>query len=775
MNKSFLESFPIWPHVPEICNQLQSSSSHFLVLTAETGAGKSTVLPAGLLENFDKKILITEPRRLAVIGAANRVASLLDEECGQTVGYKIHLEKKTSNKTRLEFVTEAIMVKQLQQDPFLEDVNLVVIDEFHERTIHTDLILAFLKEAVESRDDLFVIIMSATINSEKLQQFLDCPVLQIPGRKFPVQIEYKSETTLEKAVISNVTPGQTILAFIPSLQDIKKSYEILSEHFKNDDSVQILMLHSSVSFDEQKQALIPSPKNICRIILSSAIAETSLTVPGVSLVIDSGLSRVNKINLHTGMQTLVTERETQFSAEQRCGRAGREKEGRCIRLWNKEEKLLKELNPEILRCDLGPVILECAQRGIAGIEQMQWLDCPPKTSWNSSLALLQQLDLISSSKTITPLGSLALHLPLDFRLSLVAIKGFDFKSKKLSSLAQQLICKYGFPNQSKSKTSIFIQDLEHRLEKYGSEELFKNDNSIPLILFGFFDRLGKKCDSFNEGQVEYQFASGRKAVLQKDGGNPPQWIVCPNILGTSTKAIIFDYETISPEEIQNFINKKAEEREHSFFKNGKISKVKELCLGKIVLKSVSLPVSQDDYANAWISEIQEKGFSSLPADEKCHNLLLRCQLFRNSDIIQDLEQNACEWLLPFLSGKSNLDSKTLFDALYWYLDGSLIDQKVPNTMILENGTKCKILYEKYKQDDKEIIKPVIEIIIQRAFGCKKIPEICGQKVLIRLLSPASRPLQITEDLEGFWSGAWKEICKEMKGRYPKHDWSWTGD
>lgn len=774
INTDELSQFPVWSHVQDICSELKTSPSRFLVLTAETGAGKSTILPLGLFSAFQKKIVITQPRRLAVLGNASRVASLLKEDCGKTCGYKVHLDKKVSTETKIEFLTEAIMVKQLQEDPSLDDISVVIIDEFHERSIHTDLILAFLKETMEIRDDLYVIIMSATMNTNELQGFLNCPVMEIPGRMYPVQIEYKPETSMENAILSNINSGQTILAFIPSLKEINKTYEILNTEFSHRTDIQLCKLHSSISLDEQREVLKPAQNNICRVILSSAIAETSLTVPGVTLVIDSGLSRINKIHLATGMETLVTQKETMFSAQQRCGRAGRMQSGRCIRLWNKEDKLAEQLNPEILRCDLAPVILECAERGISSLDQIQWLNSPSKSAWDSATKFLKQINCLNDQNKITVFGQQVLKLPLEIRLACVAIKAFDFKTKHFSESTKQLILKYSsYKDSSSALKEKFIQDLEKRLSQSQTKEIFNSEDNIPLILYGYTDRLGKKCQQYENQQIEYQFPSGRKAVLQNSNGNPPEWIVCPQMLAGDSKGIIFEYEPVSQASIKDWLEKHTETYNNSYFKDGKIQKFQEERFGQIVLKSVKQNATQEDYSQAWINEIKNKGLSCLPLNEKINNLLLRAQAVQKNDVESELKENPEEWLLPFIGGKTNLDSETVYNSLYWYLNGSEIDKQAPNQIILENGNKCKVIYEKQTTADGNIIiKPQIQIIIQRIFGCRKIEKICGETVLLKLLSPASRPLQITEDLEGFWDGAWPEICKEMKGRYPKHNWDY---
>ena len=414
-NSKELSQFPITPYLEQICDALKNSPSRFLILTAETAAGKSTVLPLALLQNFSGKILMTEPRRIAVLGVANRLGELAScGEGGNPVGYKIHLESKITSDTRLEVVTEAILVRQLQSDPALEDYNVVVLDEFHERSVNTDLALAFLKEAMQLRDDLFVVIMSATIDTERLQKYLgefsEVPVFSVPGRQFPVRVMYEPEKSVVGAVREALRASRegNILVFLPGIADIRKAQEALIEtgDYDADSDIELCVLHSSVSLEEQKRVIKPPREGESakrRVILSSAIAETSLTVPGVTTVIDSGLARINRMDLNTGMEKLSTEVESEFSAEQRKGRAGRICEGTCIRLWDEHDPRVKELAPEILRTDLVPVVLECSERGVYSVDGIDWLDSPSKAAWHvfSMEADRQCLVSYSDGETMT--------------------------------------------------------------------------------------------------------------------------------------------------------------------------------------------------------------------------------------------------------------------------------------------------------------------------------------------------------------------------------------
>lgn len=783
-----IQKFPITPYLEQICDTLKKSPSHFLVLTAETAAGKSTVLPLALLEHFSGKIIMTEPRRIAVLGVANRVGELTEKP--KEVGYKIHLESRITCETRLEVVTEAILVRQLQSDPALEDYNVVVLDEFHERSVNTDLALAFLKEAMQLRDDLFVVIMSATIDTKKLQRWLslpkppeEVPVISIPGRQFAVNVVYEPEKSIVSAVRQGIRyagDSGNILIFLPGISDIRKAQEALLEtnEFSDDSENELCILHSSISLEEQKFIISPAiPDGKRRVILSTSIAETSLTVPGVNVVIDSGLARVNRMDINTGMEKLTTEKESEFSAEQRKGRAGRLCEGTCIRLWEKHDVRVKDFPPEILRADLVPLVLECSERGIYSVEGIDWLDSPSVAAWTESVRLLQQLSMIKKDGRITEKGKAALTLGIHPRLAGIALMAFDKSAGKLSREGQELLIK--FSSYSRSSVELqkrFIIDLERRLKGCICKDSQEDSEYDFLILSGYPDRLAKRTSEAGVEPAEYKFAGGRQARLYNR--NAPLWLCAPDVTAGDKEAVIFDLVELEEPKINEFLEKHSEIRQICSFTQRTLQKFEVKCFGEIVLSSKKIALSEGDYEQAWLTEIKEKGIDCLPFDAKCESLLLRAEFIEQQNL-QDSEKeedihnnlysrlklNANEWLTPFLGGKNTLTASTVYDALYWYLEGAEIDRFAPEILTLENGRRCKVKYEKLA-----VIQPVIEIIIQRIFGCFQTPKIYGKKVLLRLLSPASRPLQVTDDLEHFWTGAWVEISKKMKGRYPKHNW-----
>ncbi len=821
-----LSSLPISSFLNEICLNLKSSESRFLVLTAETAAGKSTAVPVALLEHFDGKILMLEPRRLAASAIADRVSDLLGESTGGTVGYRLHLESKVSEKTRLEVITEAILTRRLQSDPLLEDVNVIVLDEFHERSVHSDLALAFLKETMLLRDDLFVIVMSATIDHRMIAEYLGtaenpAPVMQIPGRQFPVEIEYRPNVSVAQAIYDEIVSqgcgagasgrqdGNSILAFLPGIYEIRKTKTELENLLSNADfDTEILILHSSVSISEQRKVLCPGDGSR-RVILSSAIAETSLTVPGVTIVVDSGLCRVNKMNVALGMEHLVTENESMFSAQQRSGRAGRVASGKCIRLWGEHDVRLEQNPPEILRADLTQLVLECNQWGAGEIEKLDWLTPPSKSAWGAAKFLLENLDCIKAEKDsngiettkITEKGKAVLRLGLHPRLACVALAGGEDAVLPFSEYADaNLERQKAFLNDLKRRLSS-IKDLNgFELNRISSCE--SKNPRMNFLLAGFPDRLARKSPETraNAERAEYQFPSGRKAFLSWELlrshslSSFPTWLVAPEVDAGERIGKIYSFEALGDDVAENFlfshctttIKREFANSEIKDFKKGNFSiKKREItAYSELIIKEKNLPASESDFSSAVCMMISEKGLFSLPFDshwrEKIENFLLRMEFFARkanlseSDRLNLLEKydqlakKTTDWLSPFITNQK-IDGETVFNALHWYLDGDEVDRKVPNQIVLANGRKRNVTYEK-KADGT--IQPSVEIIIQQIFGCFETPKILGVPVLLKLLSPASRPLQITDDLEHFWSGAWVEICKEMKGRYPKHNWDY---
>lgn len=813
-----LESLLVFPFLDDIAFALRNSESRFLVVTAETAAGKSTGIPLALLESFSGKILMTEPRRLAVTAVASRIAALLGEDTGETVGYRLRFESHVSKNTRLEVVTDAILTRKLQNEPALDGVSVVILDEFHERSVHTDLTLAFLKEIMQLRDDLFVLVMSATIDLERVAAFLGgeepAPVVVVPGRRFPVEIEYRSPVSLIKNVqkaafypgaacmaevcaatvmselfgSADAASGEgTVLVFLPGIADIRKCCQILKESGA-EEKAEILMLHSSVPFDLQRKVLSPVDSGRRRVVVSSAVAETSLTVPDVTVVVDSGLARVNRFDARSGMERLVTETESVFSAEQRAGRAGRMKPGRCIRLWAQSDARLASFPPEICRADLLPVVLECALWGCTNVDALAWLDMPSAGSWQAAVDLLQYMDCLDFKGAITQKGKAALSLGVHPRIACVALGN--------NKNAVDIAVKYAVADASSSEEARRLKsDLSRRISKVNPSVMGKKDtgciSDAMSLLSGFPDRIAR-----SEGGGLYQFPSGRKATLSEQDCNLlatfPKWIVAPDTDAGERTGKIFSWEPLDEATVEKWLASRVRvDLEVVFEEIGrgsrKVRKTEYSRYGRLTISSRRIEPDASDTAAAVCSSIRSSGLESLPWSMQSRLLVLRARFqaenttggfhssggecpsalerYSDSALLASLE----DWLLPFLPATGNVTAKILEDALFWHCGGASLDSKAPLIISLPNGKKRKLTYEVIAGK----VEPVLEVIVQDMFGCAETPLVSGTPVLLRLLSPARRPLQVTRDLAGFWRNTWPEVCREMKGRYPKHDWSFT--
>ena len=792
--RSLLEGLPIYPHLDSIADALRSSPSRFLVLTAETAAGKSTAVPVALLERFPGSIVMLEPRRVATVAVASRIAEILGEEVGRRAGYRLHLESKVSRETRIEVITEAILTRRLQRDPALEGVSVVILDEFHERSVHADLALAFLRESVALRDDLYVIVMSATIDTERIAAFLEAPVVSVPGRRWPVGIEYAPRETrrdgriepVDEAMAAAITRElygdgpRGILAFLPGIAEIRRTERLLAGA-----PCEILALHSTIPLAEQRRVLAEPAPDGRRVILSSSIAETSLTVPGVSVVVDSGLARIGKIDVRTGMYALETGSESVFSAEQRAGRAGRLGPGRCVRLWAERDVRVSDPAPEILRTDLIAVVLECAAWGVSDIDGIAWLTRPSEAAWTQARALLTWMGAIDGSGRVTKTGKALVSLGTHPRIAAVALSG-----------GLDLAARYSRFSGNPREQARFSEDIARRVDRarkdFGvtPDAFFPETIRIPPggdaggampLLAGFPDRIA--C---HVADGAYRFPSGRIASLHREERNAtaryPKWIVAPEVDSGEREGLIRSFETLDEALATAWLDAHATTVTRIAFADGKYSqgsKVKKTetrAYGKIVLSERPLSPGPGDVANAVVAAIREEGLAVLPWNEASTRFLSRarlCAKAHRGDGSRDLSDRALlasleDWLVPFVPSDGRIDGQGLLDALRYLADGQRVDREVPERITLANGVSRPLVFEELVPGEGPI--PILEIRIQELFGCPDTPRVLGMPVLMRLLSPARRPLQVTSDLAGFWKNTWVEVRKEMKGRYPKHKW-----
>lgn len=766
-----MSELPIVSHLERIVDGLSASQSGFFILTGETGSGKSTHVPQALAARFSGKILMLEPRRVAALAIAMRVSELIGEEVGNTVGYRVRYDTKVGKSTRVEILTDAILTRMIQEDPGLTGVSAVILDEFHERSVHLDLAFALLRETLLLRPDLRVLIMSASIDTDALSAELSCPVYSVSGRTYPVDVSYDPPRrlgngrveSLEEAMARSIVRelsghSGSLLAFLPGLREIKQVSSRLS---RMGASFPLYILHGSVPFEEQRRVLTETDSQ--RVILSSAIAETSLTVPGIEVVIDSGVTRRSRYDPLTGLSALETCAESEFSARQRAGRAGRTGPGRCVRLWGESEPLPREVSPEITRSDLAPVVLECALWGVTSHNSLAWLTQPPESAWKAATRLLRWIGAIDAEGRATARGRLIASLGAHPRIAAVALAG----GADLASLVS------GEQEQDRERLK---KDLERRLGRSAP-----NRKDVPsqamAILSGYPDRLARITD---EGQ--YLFPSGRRAALRESLAAPKsaEWIVATDVDANDRVGTIHSFIPIDAKEAERFARERAERSVELWCAAGiwkpdsPLRKREVLSYGTITLTVRPVETDPGECAGFVCERVREQTLEALPWTDSARQFLARAAFARKGGHIErDPDANSLlssleSWLTPFLGPDGTITGDAFLDALRWHLDGPRVDSLVPSRLSLPGGIARALVYDTIDPGEGPI--PILETRVQDLYGVHSHPRVLGVPVLIRMLSPARRPIHVTRDLEGFWGGTWAEVRKDMKGRYPKHDW-----
>ncbi len=759
-----LEQLPIFSFLENIADTLLSSTSRFLVLTAETAAGKSTAVPLIFLDKLPGKILMLEPRRVAALAIAERLSELLGQNCGETVGYRMRMDSRVSECTRLEVITEALLTRRIQGDPGLSGVSLVILDEFHERSVQGDLALALLREVASLRDDLYVLIMSATIDTDQLSQFLSAPVLTVPGRTWPVEIAYDGSLTVPNAVMRELERGPgDLLVFLPGLFEIRSAERTLGDLIGSD--VELLVLHSSVSLSDQR-AVLHGSGNKRRVILSSAIAETSLTVPGVTVVIDSGLSRISRFDVRTGMDRLVTVPESVFSATQRAGRAGRTAPGRALRLWDAHDRRPDSLSTEIERTDIIPLVLDCALWGVTRYDGLQWLTPPQEAAWEQAVGILHWMGALDNERRITSRGRTMLNLGVHPRLAAVALTGE----------IELAVAHAGYSENSREKER-FRADLQRRLQREGHkvQQLKTGPGERAMaLLSGFPDRL-----ALHRGDGVYQFPSGRLAALpttdRRSVAVLPRWIVATEVDAGEREGRIRTFSELDTMLCEQWLSDKLERKTEITMNGPAAVKTERYYYDRLIVSERRLKVETADRAAALCALLRRDGLKLIFEEKTVQSFLQRARFYWHGKKDNPVSENNLlasleEWLVPFLdsSGNGLPEAQTVLQALRYRCDGTMLDGEVPSRITLANGLSRPLEYQEFSADEGPV--PVLETRVQDLFGCPETPRVHGRPVLLRLLSPARRPLQITSDLQGFWKNSWSEVVKEMKGRYPRHDW-----
>ncbi|MFC3189498.1 ATP-dependent helicase HrpB [Pseudocitrobacter faecalis] len=792
-----MSQLPVAAVLPDLLSALANAPA--VLLNAPTGAGKSTWLPLQILRegNISGRVILLEPRRLAARNVAQRLAELLGEKPGETVGYRMRAETCVGPATRLEVVTEGILTRMIQHDPELSGVGLVILDEFHERSLQADLALALLLDVQQGlRDDLKLLIMSATLDNDKLQRLLpDAPVIISEGRAFPVERRYQTlpahqrfdeAVAIATAELLRAEPG-SLLLFLPGVGEIQRVQEHLATRVASD--VLLCPLYGALSLGEQRQAILPAPVGKRKVVLATNIAETSLTIEGIRLVVDCAQERVARFDVRSGLTRLVTQRVSQASMTQRAGRAGRLEPGICLHLLGKDqaERAAAQSDAEILQSDLSSLQLELLQWGCYDPLQLNWLDAPPAVNLAAARRLLTQLQALDGER-LTAQGQKMAALGNDPRLAamLIAAKSDDeaATAARLAAILEEPPRGAGSDlghafSRNQSNWQQRSQQLLRRLNRQGGKP---DSDAIPALLAqGFPDRIARRRGL--DGR--YQLANGMGAMLDSDDAlSRHEWLIAPLLLqGNASpdarilQAYALDIDVLAAQCPQLIEQSDTIEWDDA---QGTLKALRRSRVGQLTIKVQPLAKpSEDELHQAMLNGIRDKGLNVLNWTEDVEQLRLRLQCAARwlpedawpsvdeASLLAELEA----WLLPHMSGVKSLralKNVNVREALQAWLPWSLrqrLDSELPTHYTVPTGSRIAIRY-----DDEN--PPALAVRMQEMFGEASTPTIAQGRVplVLELLSPAQRPLQITRDLSAFWQGAYREVQKEMKGRYPKHVW-----
>ena len=810
------------------------------VLKAPPGAGKSTLVPLALLGEpwmRDRKILLLEPRRVAARAIARRMASLLGEPVGATVGYRMRLDTKVSRDTRIEVITEGVLTRMLQSDPELGAVGCVIFDEFHERSLQADLGLALCLDARAALEGSFrVLVMSATLDGARVATLLDdAPIVDVPGREFPVEIVYagrgapllpggiESPERLVAQVVRRALGESSgdLLVFLPGAGEIRRVQSLLSD--LAGPALQLLPLYGDLDAKEQDAALNPSAIGARRIVLATNIAETSVTIPGVTVVVDAGLARRSRFDPVTGMSRLEVTRISRAAADQRAGRAGRTAPGRCYRLWSEgsQASLAAYTNAEITEADLSPLALELAQWGNEGAKGLAWMDPPPTPMLEQARDLLQRLEALDEAGSITPLGREMAALPLHPRLAHMLLAARSHQALPLAAELAALLSERDLLRQGGAQRD---PDVRTRLEMLRGEAGARNverhvrqrlrDNAAQflrlaerathagkrgteahgaaanvdsatagmLLALAFPDRIGKRRA---EGTGRYLLANGRGAVFPAATGLAAQeYIVAVELDDRDREARI---DLAAPFEAAGLkalygAQFAVEEQVEWDARSGAVLAQRQVRFGALVVEQKPLQSVPPEMAvAAMLAGVRQVGLDSLPWDDATRNLQSRLEFVRrlphaphapwpasdDASLLHALDEWLPRWLAN-ITRREQLARLPLADALLGRLSGAqrrALEELAPREIVVPSGSRIRV---DYSGDGG----PAIAVRLQEVFGLTATPRIGGGTVPVsfQLLSPAHRPVQITRDLAGFWKSSYAEVRKEMRGRYPKHHW-----
>ncbi len=774
------------------------------VLVAPPGAGKTTLVPLALLDApwlGTGKIVLLEPRRLAARAAARRMAELLDEEPGATVGYAMRMENRTSARTKILVVTEGVLARMILDDPELPGVSAVIFDEFHERSLDGDFGLALALDVQGAlRPDLRLLVMSATLDGARVAKLLsDAPVIESQGRAFPVDVRYDErpagipiEDAMAKAIRSALADESgSVLAFLPGQREIERTAERLQGRLGTE--TDIVPLYGQLDNRAQDAAIKPAPPGRRKVVLATSIAETSITIDGVRVVIDSGLSRLPRYEPASGLTRLETVRVSRASADQRAGRAGRTQPGVAIRLWRAEQTaaLPAFTPPEILEADLSGLLLDCAAFGVADPASLSFLDPPPTPALNEARALLGALHAIDAAGRLTEQGGAMRKLALPVRLAHMVAEAAGAGHALEAAMLAVLLTERGLGGDGadlerrlmrfrteKSPRAVAARQLAERLAKQaGSAKNGEAASAGLLLIHAWPDRVAKARGE----RGRFVLANGSGAMV--DAADPlagEAWLVVADLQGKAQNARITAAAAVDEADIRAALSDRIEiRRETNFDRERRAVRVRETArLGAITLSERMLPApSGTDADRAIIDALREHGLSLLDWGKDGETLRQRLGwLYRGLGApwpdVSDaaLLEHLDDWLLPFLSGKASLTAidPAMFSSGLMALVPHELQRKIgtlaPTHFGAPSGSHVPIRY------DGEW--PVLAIRVQELFGLDRHPAIANGTVplTLELLSPAHRPIQTTRDLPGFWRGSWADVRTDMRGRYPRHVW-----
>jgi ATP-dependent helicase HrpB len=813
-------TLPIESALPELRAALANAGA--AVLQAPPGAGKTTRVPLALLDEpwlAGRRIVMLEPRRLAARAAAGHMARMLGQDVGGTVGYRVKMDTRVGPSTRIEVVTEGVLTRMLQSDPALEGTGLVVFDEFHERSLHADLGLALtLQSRALLREDLRVLVMSATLDGAPVAALLGgAPVVTSEGRSFPVDVRYlpsRPEGRVEPAVARTVrqaldTSEGDVLVFLPGAGEIGRVEEMLRDA-DLPPGVRVMPLYGNLPQPAQDEAIAPSPPGRRKVVLSTSIAETSLTIEGVRVVVDSGLMRVPRFSPRTGMTRLETVTVSRASAVQRAGRAGRVAPGVCWRMWPEHAQagLVPHGTPEILDADLAPLALELAAWGVADPAELAWLDPPPPAAFAQARELLAELGALDRAGAATPHGRRMSSLPLHPRLAHMILRA---KEMGLGGLACDLAALLserdvfrrgdGPPDADLRLRLEALRDLASNRRVRGSADVgalrrvmaegrewrrrlgVRGEDGDPsgaglLLALAYPDRIGQR----RAGRPgRYLLRNGRGATLMDgDPLSASAYLVAAELDGTGRESRVYLAAPVELEEIERHFAEQVETEETVAWdaEARAVRARRRERLGALVLHEAPLADADPDLVSAALLEaIAAAGIDALPWSKGTTQLRERILLMHRHDPswpdVSDaaLLEGLAEWLGPYVYGLSRWDevqrldlTDILLNLLGWERRTAL-DDLAPSHLEVPSGSRIPIDYA-----DPDA--PVLAARLQELFGMTETPRVGGGRVplVIHLLSPAHRPVQVTRDLASFWRSGYFEVKKDLKGRYPKHYW-----